>query len=124
MDGSMQYNYSHHNVSYQDMLRVRNSHQAQDLIESKFLLLELGCSEPTLQLCFKIIESTCLSQGVCCLINGEECTERFQKHIDLHYTPFFKRGNSSYDYVWVCSVEGAKAGVWRLCSGGSAWRYL
>jgi hypothetical protein len=78
------------NPSYQDIVKVRNHHQAQDLLESKFLLLELGCSEPTLQLCFKIIESTCLSQGICCFINGSQCTERFQKHIDMHYTPFLK----------------------------------
>jgi hypothetical protein len=78
------------NASYQDVVKVRGHHQAQDLMESKFLLLELGCSEPTLQLCFKIIESTCLSQGVCCMLNGSQCTERFQRHIDMHYTPFLK----------------------------------
>jgi hypothetical protein len=87
MDDSMPFNY---NPSYQDIIKVRSHHQAQDLMESKYLLLELGCSEPTLQLCFKIIESTCLSQGVCCLINGRQCTERFQKHIDMNYTPFLK----------------------------------
>ena len=76
--------------SYQDLAKMRNHHHAQDLLESKSLLLELGCSEPTLQLCFKIIESTCLSQGICCLINGNQCTARFQKHIDTHYTSFLK----------------------------------
>ena len=78
------------NPSFQDLMKMRTHHQAQDLMESKFLLLELGCSEPTLQLCFKIIESTCLSQGICCFINGAQCTDRFQKHIDMHYTPFLK----------------------------------
>ena len=87
MDEPVAYNY---NPSYQDLLKVRSHHQAQDLMESKFLLLELGCCEPTLQLCFKIIESTCLSQGICCVINGHQCTERFQKHIDVHYSTFLK----------------------------------
>jgi len=82
--------FAFNNPSYQDMLRVRGHHQAQDLLESKFLLLELGCSEPTLQLCFKIIESTCLSQGVSCMLNGRQCSERFQRHIDMHYTTFLK----------------------------------
>jgi hypothetical protein len=87
MDEPATYNY---NPSYQDLLKVRSHHQAQDLMESRFLLLELGCCEPTLQLCFKIIESTCLSQGICCVINGSQCTERFQRHIDMHYSSFLK----------------------------------
>jgi hypothetical protein len=82
--------YSAFDPSYQDLLKVRSHHHAQDVLESKALLLELGCSEPTLQLCFKIIESTCLSQGICCLLNGSQCSARFQKHVDLHYTPFLK----------------------------------
>jgi hypothetical protein len=76
--------------SYQDLLKVRINHHAQDVLESKSLLLELGCSEPTLQLCFKIIESTCLSQGICCLLNGTQCSKKFQRHIDMHYTCFLK----------------------------------
>lgn len=77
-------------LSYKDMVRIRSHHRAQDLAESRALLLELGASEPTLQQCFKIIESTCLSQGICCMIDGKECTPRFQRHIDLHYTAFLK----------------------------------
>jgi hypothetical protein len=78
------------NPSYQELLRARGEHKARDILESKFLLLELGCSEPTLQLCFKVIESTCLSQGIGCLINGRPCLERFQAHLNLHYVPFVK----------------------------------
>ena len=77
-------------ISYKDMVRIRTQHRAQDLAESQAILLELGASEPTLQQCFKIIESTCLSQGIYCLINGKECTTRFQKHIDIHYYSFIK----------------------------------
>lgn len=77
-------------LSYKDMVRIRSQHRSQDLAESQAILLELGASEPTLQQCFKIIESTCLSQGVCCLINGKECSARFQHHIDTHYTAFLK----------------------------------
>ena len=86
----MDYTFMQSSPSYQDLAKMRNRHHAQDLLESKSLLLELGCSEPTLQLCFKIIESTCLSQGICCLINGSQCTARFQKHVDTHYTGFLK----------------------------------
>ena len=77
-------------LSYQDLVKVRSNHHMQDILESKALLLELGCSEPTLQLCFKIIESTCLSQGIACRVNGAPCTPRFQKHVDLHYATFLK----------------------------------
>lgn len=77
-------------LSYKNMVRVRTQHRAQDLAESQAILLELGASEPTLQQCFKIIESTCLSQGICCLINGKECTARFQQHIDTQYCSFLK----------------------------------
>jgi hypothetical protein len=72
------------------MVRIRTQHRAQDLADSQAILLELGASEPTLQQCFKIIESTCLSQGICCLINGKECTPRFQHHIDMQYSAFLK----------------------------------
>ena len=80
----------HATSSYQTLLRARHDHRARDLAESQALLLELGCYEPTLQQCFKIIESTCISQGVYCSINGVECTKEFQRHIDMHYTPFLK----------------------------------
>lgn len=77
-------------VSYNSMMKVRQSHRQQDLAESQALLLELGTSEPTLQQCFKIIESTCLSQGIFCRIKGVECTKKFQTHIDGYYSPFLK----------------------------------
>jgi hypothetical protein len=77
-------------MSYQAISGARHNHRARDLAESQALLLELGCYEPTLQQCFKIIESTCISQGIFCSINGSECSRDFQRHIDIHYTPFLK----------------------------------
>ena len=78
------------NMSYKTLMQVRQQHRAQDLAESQSLLLELGTSEPTLQQCFKIIESTCISQGIFCSIDGAECTPDFQKHINMYYIPFIK----------------------------------
>ena len=86
MMSDQQYSY----MSYKTLMRVWQKHLAQDLAESQSLLLELGTSEPTLQQCFKIIESTCLSQGLFCSINGTECTRQFQKHLDAYYIPFLK----------------------------------
>ena len=77
-------------MSFKSLMRVRQNHRAQDLAESQALLLELGTSEPTLQQCFKIIESTTLSQGIYCSINGVECSKQFQAHIDAFYVPFLK----------------------------------
>ena len=75
---------------YRGMMQVRQNHRAHDIAESQSLLFELGLSEPTLQQCFKIIESTCLSQGIFCQINNSECSARFQKHLELYYIPFLK----------------------------------
>ena len=77
-------------MSYKHLMRIRQRHREQDLAESQALLLELGTSEPTLQQCFKIIESTCLSQGIYCSINGRECQPDFQRHLDHYYVPFVK----------------------------------
>jgi hypothetical protein len=77
-------------LSYRDMVRIRSTHRGQDLADSQAILLEMGASEPTLIQCFKIIESTCLSQGIHCVLNGKECTPRFQRHIDIQYSGFLK----------------------------------
>jgi len=77
-------------LSFKSMMRVRANHRAQDIAESQALLLELGTCEPTLQQCFKIIESTCLSQGIYCSVDGTEVTDEFQKFIDKFYVPFLK----------------------------------
>jgi hypothetical protein len=59
-----------------------------DIAESQQLLLELACAEPTIQQCFKIIESTCLSQGICCKIDGKLAKDEFLEHLDEHYMSF------------------------------------
>ena len=75
-------------IPYQSLMRVRSNHRAADMAESQLLLLELGTCEPTLQQCFKAIESTCLSQGIVCQINGRDCSARFQGHLDVHHISF------------------------------------
>jgi hypothetical protein len=101
-------------MTYQSLTRARHNHRAHDLAESQALLLELGCYEPTLQQCFKIIESTCISQGIYCSINGSECSREFQRHIDMHYTPFLKdalRSMIIFGFVpW--RVRRLRAGDW------------
>ena len=82
--------------------KYRMGARQRDIAESYQLLLELVTSEPTLQQCFKIIESTCLSQGVYCRVDGADVTERFQQHLDEHYVPFLKsaiRAFFAYGFV-------------------------
>lgn len=56
--------------------------------ESYMLLLELSCQEPTLQSCFKVIESTCLARGIGLKIHGRNASSEFQQFIDRYYLPF------------------------------------
>jgi hypothetical protein len=74
----------------QEMRQWRQNSRMQDIAESQGLLLELVTSEPTILQCFKVIEATCLSQGVFCRVSGTEVTEKFQRFIDDHYVPFCK----------------------------------
>jgi len=86
----------------QSMGRARHGLRMQNVRESENLLLELSTSEPTIQQCFRIIESTCLSQGILCRIEGVEATERFQAFIRMHYVPFCKaavRAMFTYGFV-------------------------
>lgn len=73
-----------------------------DIAESRTLLLELMTVEPTIQHCFKIIESTCLSQGVFCKIEGVPCTDAFLQHLQEFYVPFCRaalRAMCCYGFV-------------------------
>lgn len=70
--------------------RMRQNSRLRDIAESQSLLLELITSEPTVIQCFKIVESTCLSQGIFCRLDGDEVTERFQRFLDEYYVPFCK----------------------------------
>jgi hypothetical protein len=72
------------------MQRSRHNSRMQDIAESQALLWELVTSEPTVLQCFKVIEATCLSQGIFCRVRGAVVTERFQRFIDDHYLPFCK----------------------------------
>lgn len=77
-------------MGHHEMRRWRQNSRMQDIAESQGLLLELVTSEPTVLQCFKIIEATCLSQGVFCRVDGVEVTEKFQRFIEDHYIPFCK----------------------------------
>ena len=102
------------------MQRHRFNSRLQDIRESQSLLLELVTLEPTMQArpaplfvpcftcltfqqaCFKIIESTCLSQGINCRVEGSRISDAFQRHLDEHYVPFCKaaiRAFFTYGFV-------------------------
>lgn len=86
----------------QSMQRARQHSRLQDIQESQGLLLELVTSEPTILQCFKIIESTCLSQGIFCRLESREVSPRFQRFLDDHYLPFCKtavRAMLTYGFV-------------------------
>lgn len=56
--------------------------------ESYMLLLELSSQEPTIQSCFKVIESTCLARGIQLKIRGCQASKDFQRFLDRYYLPF------------------------------------
>lgn len=49
--------------------------------ESYHLLLELCSQEPTIQCCFKIIESTCLARGIDMEIRGKPPSQEFRTFV-------------------------------------------
>jgi len=84
------------------MLRARQSSRLRDIAESQGLLWELSTYEPVCNQCFKIIESTCLSQGLYCRVRGEDVSREFQLFLDEHYLPFCKaamRAVFTYGFV-------------------------
>ena len=81
---------NHNNFNYRNFCAIRNQQRANDIAESKNILLELGCYEPTMQQCLKIIQANCLGQGIACRIDNSECSKSFQTHLELHYIPFLK----------------------------------
>jgi hypothetical protein len=84
------------------MRQSRQNSRLQDIAESQVLLLELVTSEPTILQCFKVIEATCLSQGVFCRVSGTEVTDKFQRFLDDHYLPFCKTAIAAmYTYGFV-----------------------
>ena len=84
------------------MMRYRQNSRLRDIAESQNLLLELVTSEPTILQCFRIVESTCLSQGIFCRIQGKEVSESFQRFLNDHYMPFCRsaiRAMFTYGFV-------------------------
>ena len=80
----------------------RQSSRLRDIAESQNLLLELMTTEPTVLQCLKIVESTCLSQGIACSLQGQEVSESFQSFLEDHYAPFCKeaiRAMFTYGFV-------------------------
>ena len=85
-----------------NMMRYRQNSRLRDIAESQSLLLELVTSEPTILQCFRIVESTCLSQGIFCRIKGKEVSESFQRFLNDHYLPFCRmaiRAIFTYGFV-------------------------
>ncbi len=87
------------------MLR-RSCQQQHQRDKSYSLLLELCSQEPTLQSCFKIIESTCLARGIMLQIGGKEPSEEFRRFVCRHYLPF---AESAIRYFFVLGFV-----PWRL----------
>ena len=87
---------------HNQLLKARQNSRLRDIAESQSLLLELVTSEPTILQCFRIIESTCLSQGIFCRIEGAEISPGFQRFLDDHYLPFCKAAiRAMYAYGFV-----------------------
>jgi hypothetical protein len=77
-------------IGVHTMRQMRQNSRLQDIAESQGLLLELVTSDPTILQCFKVIEATCLSQGLYCRVGGGVTTPKFQRFLDDHYLPFCK----------------------------------
>ena len=105
------------------MQKARQNSRMRDIQESQGLLLELVTSEPTILQCFKIIESTCLSQGVFCRLQGTEVSPRFQRFLDDHYLPFCKtaiRAMFTYGFVpWRTRTLGKGDVIPEVLSAGT-----
>ena len=90
---------------FEGVAKYRSSLRQRDLAESKLLLWELVTHEPTVLQCFNVIEATCMAQGLFCRIDGEKCSDKFQKFVDRHYGTFCRqaiRASLVYGFVpWV-----------------------
>jgi hypothetical protein len=67
--------------------RPSHQHNSKQSDESYSLLLELCCQEPTMQSCFKIIESTCLSRGIDLEIRGKGPSDVFRQFVTRFSPP-------------------------------------
>ena len=59
--------------------------------ESYHLLLELCSQEPTIQCCFKIIESTCLARGIDMEIRGKPPSIEFRSFVSRYVSSLLRR---------------------------------
>lgn len=50
--------------------------------------MEIAAQEPTMQSCLKIIQSTCLAQGLDVEVNGQKSKKEFKDHLNRHYLQF------------------------------------
>lgn len=76
-------------IPYYNQQRHKNRRTDKNLSDESFmLLLELSMQEPTLQTCIKIVQSTCLAQGIEINIKQKKSTGDFQRFVDRHYLPF------------------------------------
>lgn len=56
--------------------------------ESYALLLELCMQEPMVQSCIKIVQSTCLAQGITIKVKGRHASASFDAFVERYYVPF------------------------------------
>ena len=113
--------------------RIRMAMQSMHFDQSRQLLLELCTLDPTVQHCFRIIESMCLSQGIDVAVSGKPATARFKDHIVRQWFPFVRqsiRAMHSYGFVpwrlrrvssgdWIPEVLPAGTFTWTTELGDS-----
>lgn len=70
--------------------------------------------EPTVLNCLRVVNSTCLAQGIRCKIKGQAVTNAFQKFLNLHYLPFCE---NAIRCMFTCGFVPWR--IRRLCHGDS-----
>ena len=89
-------------MQHERLLRAREGHRLRDIEESRALLLELCTSEPFIQQAFRVLECTCLAQGISLYVDGEDASEAFSLFVNEHYAAFCKaavRAIFAYGFV-------------------------
>lgn len=84
------------------LARAREGNRRRDIEESRALLLELCTSEPFIQQAFRVLECTCLAQGISLYVDGEDASEAFSLFVNEHYASFCKaavRAIFAYGFV-------------------------
>ena len=89
-------------MQHERLARAREGHRLRDIEESRALLLELCTSEPFIQQAFRVLECTCLAQGISLYVDGEDASEAFSLFVNEHYAAFCKaavRAIFAYGFV-------------------------